>query len=78
VDTGSTRAWIPKKIADELGIQPVGNVSLELAEGSVKELPMVSACSTLEEKRSLEMLSLDSQNVSQLSGHMSFKIFALS
>ena len=39
VDTGSTRAWIPKKIADELGIQPVGNVSLELADGSVKELP---------------------------------------
>ena len=39
VDTGSTRAWIPKAIADELGIQPVGNVSLELADGSVKELP---------------------------------------
>lgn len=39
VDTGSTRAWIPKKLADESGIQPVGNVSLELAEGSVKELP---------------------------------------
>jgi predicted aspartyl protease len=39
VDTGATRAWIPKQIADELGIQPAGTVPLELADGSVKELP---------------------------------------
>lgn len=39
VDTGSTRAWIPNKIADELGIQPAGTVALELADGSIKELP---------------------------------------
>ena len=39
VDTGSTRAWIPNQIADELGIQQAGTVALELADGSVKELP---------------------------------------
>ena len=39
VDTGATRAWIPKKIADELGIQPAGTVPLELADGSIRELP---------------------------------------
>ena len=38
VDTGATRAWIPKAIADELGIEPEGTVSLELADGSQKEL----------------------------------------
>ena len=39
VDTGATRAWIPKKIADELDIQPAGTIPLELADGSIKELP---------------------------------------
>lgn len=39
VDTGATRAWIPKEVADELGIQSVGTVPLELADGSVKEYP---------------------------------------
>jgi len=39
VDTGATRSWIPKSIADELGIQPAGTLTLELADGSVKELP---------------------------------------
>lgn len=39
VDTGSTRAWIPSTLADELNIQAAGIVPLELADGSVKELP---------------------------------------
>ncbi len=39
VDTGSTRAWIPQEIAGELGIEPVGTVPLELADGSIKALP---------------------------------------
>ncbi len=39
VDTGATRAWLPKHIADELGIEPAGSVSLELADGSITELP---------------------------------------
>ncbi len=39
VDTGATRAWIPQQVADDLGIQPAGTVPLELADGSVKELP---------------------------------------
>lgn len=39
VDTGSTRAWIPQQVADELGIEPAGDISLELADGSIKELP---------------------------------------
>jgi len=39
VDTGSTRAWVPKKIADELRIQPVSTVPHELVDGSVTELP---------------------------------------
>ena len=39
VDAGATRAWVPKKIADELGIQPAGTVPLELADGTIRELP---------------------------------------
>ena len=39
VDTGSTRAWIPQKTADELGIQSAGTIPIEMADGSVKELP---------------------------------------
>ena len=39
VDTGTTRAWIPKQVADELHIQPAGTVPLELADGSITELP---------------------------------------
>jgi len=39
VDTGATRAWITQKIADDLDIEPAGTVSLELADGSIKELP---------------------------------------
>jgi predicted aspartyl protease len=39
VDTGATRAWIPHQIADDLGIEPAGSVSLELADGSIKEFP---------------------------------------
>ncbi len=39
VDTGASRAWIPKKIAKELGIKQVGSVALEMADGSVKKFP---------------------------------------
>lgn len=39
VDTGATRAWISQSIAKELGIKPVGNVSLEMADGIVKKFP---------------------------------------
>lgn len=39
VDTGATRAWISEKMANELGIEPAGTVQLELADGSIKELP---------------------------------------
>ncbi|HID29834.1 MAG TPA: hypothetical protein EYP19_07490 [Desulfobacterales bacterium] len=39
VDTGATRAWIPQQIAEALGIQPAGTVSLEMTDGSVKEFP---------------------------------------
>ena len=39
VDTGSTRAWIPQEVAGELDIEPEGNVSLELADGSIKKYP---------------------------------------
>jgi clan AA aspartic protease len=37
VDTGSTRAWIPEEIADQLGIEPVGTVPLEMADGTIKK-----------------------------------------
>ena len=37
VDTGATRAWIPQEMADELGIEPLGTLELELADGTVKE-----------------------------------------
>lgn len=39
VDTEATRAWIPQEIADSLGMEPVGTVPLELADGSVTERP---------------------------------------
>ncbi len=39
VDTSATRAWIPQQIADAIGIQPAGTVSLEMADGSIKEFP---------------------------------------
>lgn len=39
VDTGASRAWLPQDIADELNIRPIGKIPLELADGTVKELP---------------------------------------
>ncbi len=39
VDTGATRAWIPATLADELGIESAGKVTLELADGSLREWP---------------------------------------
>ena len=39
VDTGSTRSWITEEIANELGIDSVGTVQLELADGEVKDFP---------------------------------------
>jgi predicted aspartyl protease len=39
VDTGATRAWIPQEVAAELGIQPVGQIPLELANGDIINYP---------------------------------------
>ncbi|MBI5653304.1 MAG: aspartyl protease family protein [Chloroflexi bacterium] len=39
VDTGATRAWIPREIAERLGIQEIGTIPLQLADGTVRELP---------------------------------------
>lgn len=39
VDTGATRAWIPETIAEALDIQPAGTITLELADGSLREVP---------------------------------------
>ncbi len=39
VDTGATRAWVSQEIAAAVGIESVGTVSLELADGSVTERP---------------------------------------
>ena len=36
VDTGTSRAWIPREIADELDIETVGTIPVELADASVK------------------------------------------
>jgi predicted aspartyl protease len=38
-DTGATRAWIPKTIADELGIEVAGTVPLEMVDGNLREFP---------------------------------------
>ena len=38
VDTGATRAWISKDIAEELDIDPVATIPVELADGSIKKL----------------------------------------
>jgi predicted aspartyl protease len=48
VDTGATRAWIPKEMADELGIQVMGNVPTELADGKIKRFPYGSCFLTYE------------------------------
>lgn len=37
VDTGATRAWVPQEVAETVGIQPMGMVVVELADGSLKE-----------------------------------------
>ena len=39
VDTGATRAWVSKEIAEAVGIEPAGTVPLELADGSITERP---------------------------------------
>ncbi|MBT9163291.1 MAG: hypothetical protein DDT24_00197 [Chloroflexi bacterium] len=39
VDTGATRAWVSKEIAEGVGIEPAGIVRLELADGSITERP---------------------------------------
>jgi predicted aspartyl protease len=39
VDTGATRAWVSREIAEAVGIEPVGTVPLESADGSVTERP---------------------------------------
>ncbi len=39
VDTGSTRAWVPETIAQELKIEPKGSLPLELADGTITKLP---------------------------------------
>ncbi len=39
IDTGASRSWIPREIADRLGIQALGTLALELADGTVKEYP---------------------------------------
>lgn len=37
VDTGTSRAWIPKEIAEQIGIKAEGAVPLEMADGTIKE-----------------------------------------
>ena len=39
VDTGASRAWISQEVAGELGIESIGTVPLELADGSIKNYP---------------------------------------
>ena len=40
VDTGASRAWIPRHMADDqLKLEQIGTLQLELADGSIKEFP---------------------------------------
>ena len=39
VDTGATRTWISKEVAEAVGIEAAGRVFLELADGNIKDLP---------------------------------------
>lgn len=39
VDTGATRSWIPQETAEKLGIEQIGTVQLELADGAIQEYP---------------------------------------
>ena len=40
VDTGATLTWLSKEIAEDLALEPIGNIPLELADGNVTD----SAC----------------------------------
>ncbi|MFQ5857235.1 MAG: aspartyl protease family protein [Anaerolineae bacterium] len=37
VDTGATLAWISEEMAEAVGIEPIGTIPLELADGSITE-----------------------------------------
>jgi len=37
VDTGATYTTLPAELLNKIGIKPVGNISVKLADGSVKE-----------------------------------------
>lgn len=39
VDTGATRAWIGEEDAKAIGIEKEGAVPVELADGSIKDMP---------------------------------------
>ena len=39
VDTGATYTTIPSKILQKLGVKPVGNISVKLADGKIVEKP---------------------------------------
>lgn len=39
VDTGATLTWLSKEIAEDLALEPIGNIPLELADGNVTEQP---------------------------------------
>lgn len=39
IDTGASRSWVSKEIAEAVGIEPAGTVPLELADGTITERP---------------------------------------
>ncbi len=39
VDTGATFTWLSAEIAENIGLEPSGNIPLELADGAITEQP---------------------------------------
>lgn len=39
VDTGATFTWLSREIAQDIGLEPSGNIPLELADGTITEQP---------------------------------------
>jgi predicted aspartyl protease len=39
VDTGATRSWLPEAEAKKIGVKEEGKVPVELADGSIKDMP---------------------------------------
>jgi hypothetical protein len=77
VDTGATRAWIPQEIAERLGIEPVGTMPLEPADGNIREYPYGVCLFNFGGEIAAGNVIIGPQDPSRWLGPMCCKTFAL-